>query len=230
VERKVILVHDILKLCQRCHADLQRELKGSQRDGAGGRAYALHSGSGLSALASSTSQKTAKPLVEKGPPPGGKKGQLTSQGNAARGSGGLLNTQTLGSSLENQYVEDEEEGLQPRAMRPPAPHPIIQAQNVAPFPQDGMQSGAASDAVPYHGGHPSVSYTMAHWTGPVGQASSLPGRLASMDWSDSQQAGVFFELSRPREADKTHHVVRIDWSHPRRVRVCPGSRTSPPDL
>lgn len=212
VERKVILVHDILKLCQRCHADLQRELKGSQRDGASGRAFAVHSGSGLSSLAASTSQKPARPLVEKGPPPGGKKGQLTSQGNVARGSGGLLNTQAFGSSLENQYVEDEDEGLQPRAMRPPAPHPIISAQNVAPFPQDGMQSGAASDPAVYHGGHQGGMSTMAQGTGPVGQASSLPGRLASMDWSDSQQAGVFFGLSRPREAGSRQphapHVLR----------------------
>jgi hypothetical protein len=62
VERKVILVHDILKLCQRCHADVQRKLKASQRDNATARAFAVHSGSGVSSLVSSSSQKQRAPL------------------------------------------------------------------------------------------------------------------------------------------------------------------------
>jgi len=191
VERKVILVHDILKLCQRCNTDLQRELKASQRDNASGRAYALHSGSGLSSLASSISQKPTRPLVEKGPPPGGKKGQLANKGNA-QSSGGLLNTQAMlrqqCPSTEGQYVEDEEGGLQPRAMRPPAPHPIAPAKLSAPFLQDGMQHSTTSDAALCHGEHSRAHYTFPK-TIPGGQAN-ITGRLESMDWSDSQQAGV----------------------------------------
>ena len=190
-------MHDILKLCQRCHADLQRELKASQRDNVSGRAHALHSGSGLSSLASSMSQKV-RPLVEKGPPPGGHKGQLAKRGSA-QSSGGLLNAQVLPrqqrSSAESQYVEDEEEGLQPRSMRPPAPQPIIPAQLPVPFSQDGMHHSTPYDAelcLDEHLAHYSMPHRM---TIPAGQANPTnlsAGKLARMDWSDSQQAGVYF--------------------------------------
>lgn len=119
-ERKVILVHDIIKLCQRRHADMQRDAKASHRDNASGRAYAVHRGSALSSLASSNSANS-RPLVERGPPAGGKKLGLFTKQNL-RGSGERLTVE-----VEPAFVLDDFDGLQPRAMRPPAPHPIISA-------------------------------------------------------------------------------------------------------
>jgi len=158
VERKVILVHDILKLCQRCHADMQRKLKASQRDNATARAFAVHSGSGLSSLASSSSQKSARPLVQRGPPAGGKRLIASAHTHALRGSGNILGHEPQyaqeAPNPDTVQVEYEDNGRlehamrppEPRALRPPAPHPIIGAQTArmaAPLQMDWSDSQQA---------------------------------------------------------------------------------------
>ena len=140
IECKIILVHDVLKLCQRCHADLQRELKASQRDGV----HALHSGSGLSSLATSTSQKS-RPLVEKN------QNIVPSAAINTRGSGGSLRAAVQQAQHQAVvYAEEDGEGLQPRAMRPPMPHPAISTQSAQVMSFDtlpayrNMQGSAAA--------------------------------------------------------------------------------------
>jgi len=165
VERKVILVHDIMKLCQRCHADLQRKLKASQRDNATARAFAVHSGSGVSSLASSSSHKPARPLVQRGTPAGGKRLVVSAHTRALRGSGGLLghepqdalqapNSDTLHVEYENNgRLEHAMRPPEPRALRPPAPHPITGAQSArtaAPLQMDWSDSQQAG--MPERGG------------------------------------------------------------------------------
>jgi hypothetical protein len=166
VERKVILVHDILKLSQRCHTDLQRKLKASQRDNANARAYAVHSGSGLSSLASSSSHIAARPLVQRGPAAGGKRLATPANGSALRGSGGLLGQEPWDANTAKAHTEDEDEGRlggalrppEPRSKRPPAPHPIVGAQNsrmgaVAVVREAGGTQDGAAGGDHYYCGH-----------------------------------------------------------------------------
>lgn len=203
-ERKVIFVHDILKLCQRCHTALQRGLKASQREDAGTRACAVHRGSALSSLASSNPEKTSRPLVEKGLPGGGKKFLQAAQKHNLRGSGGMLAAEAQQAQQQSKiakvYVEDDDEMLQPRAMRPPAPHSIFPFQNARVVPpssasaQSGMQGGGTVAADAHYLGEYGA-FAGDHGGGAVPDEMKMPGppylrKTSSMDWSDSQQVGA----------------------------------------
>ena len=138
-ERKVILAHDILKLCQRYHSDLQRELRLAQ-------ARATASRGSASPPSFVARAQHARPLVEKGA------GFARAQAAAAaslRGSGGsrppsavgglhqhprhnsasvaAVDADGAGTDAWSDHEEDEQT-LQPRAMHPPAPHPAVFVQ------------------------------------------------------------------------------------------------------
>ena len=237
VERKVILVHDILKLCQRCYTDLQRELKAPQRDNASARAYAVHSGSALISLASSLSHKSSRPLVEKGPLAGGLRARQPTKASALRDNGGVLAAEAHVAhhqpNAATKYVGDHDEssfdqGLQPRAMRPPAPHPIISSQNprfLPPRPpsvQNGMMHGVQSGTQDERGVGGGVVYCGRDYgyaaevrsEAQLGPAPVMK-KSASMDWSDSQQAdySTYSKELQRREAEQGLQVHTHTHTH-----------------